>query len=270
MAELNGTNSPGASQPQTQPPAPQEPTSSAPPDPSTTQFHTPGTAPRTSATDTGTTTRPRDARTIHMVLAALGVTAYQERVPLQLLDFAYRYTSSVLSDAANFSAEGYMATTTTSNARGGANNNNAADGGNLSIQALRLAASSRPGYQFTSVLPKETMLELAAERNRIKLPAVDRDVQFGVRLPHERFVLTGTGWNLPEEWDSEGEDGTDGVDGDAGIVDGMGDEMAGANGTSQDGNGEKDEDEDMEDGEDGFEQIFGNDGNDEDKMMEEG
>jgi len=199
-----------------------------------------------------------------MILASLGVTAYQERVPLQLLDFAYRYTSSVLSDAANFSAEGYLATTS-----GAGRGANAADGGNLSIQALRLAASSRPGYQFTSVLPKETMLELAAERNRVKLPAVDKDTQFGVRLPHERFVLTGTGWNLPEEWDSEGE--VDEVDGNAVPTEGMSDDPpAETNGTLQDGVDEKDEDEDMEDGEEGFEQIFGNDGNDEDKMMEEG
>ena len=40
--------------------------------------------------------RPRDARLIHLVLANFGVNAYQERIPLQLMDFAYRYTSSTL------------------------------------------------------------------------------------------------------------------------------------------------------------------------------
>lgn len=34
--------------------------------------------------------KPRDARLIHLMLANQGVTAYQERVPLMLMDFAYR------------------------------------------------------------------------------------------------------------------------------------------------------------------------------------
>ncbi|KAF7513855.1 hypothetical protein GJ744_006469 [Endocarpon pusillum] len=63
--------------------------------------------PATSLSDPGTTKRPRDARLIHLMLSSLGVSAYQERVPLQLLDFAYRYTSSVLGDAAHIQAEGW-------------------------------------------------------------------------------------------------------------------------------------------------------------------
>lgn len=63
--------------------------------------------PPTSLSDPGYSKRPRDARLIHLILASLGVSAYQERVPLQLLDFAYRYTSSVLGDAAHIQAEGY-------------------------------------------------------------------------------------------------------------------------------------------------------------------
>src|SRR5690242_19093890 len=61
------------------------------------------TVPLTSAHDSGLGKRPRDARLIHMLLSNLGVTAYQERVPLQLLDFAYRHSSSILSDALHLS-----------------------------------------------------------------------------------------------------------------------------------------------------------------------
>lgn len=46
--------------------------------------------------------KPRDARLVHLLLAQMGVHAYSERVPLQLLDFAYRYTSSILSDAQSY------------------------------------------------------------------------------------------------------------------------------------------------------------------------
>ena len=54
------------------------------------------TLPTDSPADNGQSKRPRDARLIHLILANYGVTAYQERVPLQLMDFAYRYTSSIL------------------------------------------------------------------------------------------------------------------------------------------------------------------------------
>lgn len=50
--------------------------------------------PTSSPVDNGQSKRPRDARLIHLVLANYGVNAYHERVPLQLMDFAYRYTSS--------------------------------------------------------------------------------------------------------------------------------------------------------------------------------
>lgn len=52
--------------------------------------------PTNSPLDNGQSKRPRDARLIHLVLANYGVNAYEERVPLQLMDFAYRYTSSTL------------------------------------------------------------------------------------------------------------------------------------------------------------------------------
>lgn len=52
--------------------------------------------PTNSQVDKGQSKRPRDARLIHLVLANYGVNAYQERIPLQLMDFAYRYTSSTL------------------------------------------------------------------------------------------------------------------------------------------------------------------------------
>ena len=52
--------------------------------------------PTNSSVDNGQSKRPRDARLVHLILANYGVNAYQERVPLQLMDFAYRYTSSTL------------------------------------------------------------------------------------------------------------------------------------------------------------------------------
>lgn len=193
MAEA--TASPAPSQQPTPPtdliPRPSQPQPTAP-----STLNPVPAQPTTSNSDSGGTSRPRDARTIHMLLTSLGVSAYQERVPLQLLDFAFRYTNSVLADAAHLSAEGYTA------GRGKTSDNEA-----VGLAALRLATSSRlSSYQFAGGLGKETMMEAAAERNRIKLPKVDEVVRFGVVLPHERFVMTGAGWNVPETWEADEEE----------------------------------------------------------------
>ncbi|KAL9092567.1 MAG: hypothetical protein Q9165_004371 [Trypethelium subeluteriae] len=171
--------------------------------------------PTTSLDDPGTSRRPRDARLIHLILANLGVNAYQERVPLMLLDFAYRYTSGVLSDAMHISAE--AAPTGPGNPRGGAGGagggaaaGSSEGGGGVTLDAVRQAIASRLNHQFNATLPKEFQLELAAERNRVALPKPDKE--FGVRLPPERYCLTGVGWQMKEEWDEEEEDDDDGED----------------------------------------------------------
>nr|POE59090.1 transcription initiation factor tfiid subunit 9 [Quercus suber] len=162
--------------------------------------------PLTSHTDSGDSKRPRDARLIHLVLASLGIQSYQERVPLQLLDFAYRYTSSVLSDSVRLSAEGYAGGNADQRTAGGRGNkaNEAATAEGITVQALRQAIASRQGYTFAGALPKEFMLQQAIERNRVALPKIESRT-FGVQLPDEKYCLTGVGWNLKEEWDSEEE-----------------------------------------------------------------
>jgi transcription initiation factor TFIID subunit 9B len=213
-----------------------------------------------------------------MLLASLGVTAYQERVPLQLLDFAYRYTSGVLQDAVHLATEGYAgATDGPSSSRGPVEVNS------VTLPALRLSIASRLHYQFQTGLPKEFLMDVAAERNRVALPGASRGfdagqaksvsaanqsvIMAGMRLPPERFCLTGTGWNMKDEWESEGEEEV---------------EDAAQTGLGQDqertaGGGVKEEgDEDMGEGddEDGkMEDIFGEDTamgegeGDEDKAM---
>ncbi len=159
--------------------------------------------PATSLTDNGLSKRPRDARLIHMILANLGVTAYRERVPLQLMDFAYRYTSSTLQDALHLSSEGYGAASNSTGAGRGAVVGPNNDLSSITLPALRLSIASRLNYQFNPSLPKEFLQEVAQERNRVALPSVGRE--WGVRLPPERYCLTGVGWGLKEEWESEGE-----------------------------------------------------------------
>ncbi|KAF2458336.1 transcription initiation factor IID, 31kD subunit-domain-containing protein [Lineolata rhizophorae] len=167
--------------------------------------------PGTSLQDKGDSRRPRDSRLLHLVLAAMGVHSYQDRVPLMLLDFSYRYTAGVLGDA--------MALGDAANpgAQRAASAANAADQ-SLSMQAVKLAMRSRLGYQFGGPPSKEWMHDLASTKNRVALPRVD--LSHGPRLPHERYCFTGTGWNIPEEWESEGE----GEDADAAMADAEGEE----------------------------------------------
>ncbi|KAJ5624931.1 hypothetical protein N7510_001240 [Penicillium lagena] len=250
-------------------------TTSAPIPATTTQ---PPQIPSTSLHDSGKSRRPRDVRLVHMLLASLGVTAYQERVPLQLLDFAYRYTSNVLQDSVHLATEGYASASEGTTGKG--------SGGELAsvtLPALRLSIASRLHYQFQAGLPKEFLMDLASERNRIALPGVSRGfdaagqaggpaaaaadqsvIMAGIRLPPERFCLTGIGWDMRDEWDSEGEAEEE-------MPDAL--EKGGAAGAGGDATEDAEEggDDDDEDGK--MEDIFGEDtamgeaGEDEDRKM---
>jgi transcription initiation factor TFIID subunit 9B len=205
--------------------------------------------PSTSLTDTGASKRPRDARLIHMILANMGVHVYTERVPLQLLDFAYRYTSSILSDAQSY--EPPAPTNTGTSKKRAAQND---DESGVSLNALRTAVSARSAGQFQANLPKEFMLEIASERNRIALPRVERE--FGVRLPPERYCFTGAGWGVRERWEEEveaEEEDEDMNDVDMGVGAGFGGPVGGEEDLSMGGMEEEEEIDQQE-----FEDAMGN------------
>ncbi|KAL8731928.1 MAG: hypothetical protein Q9166_003060 [cf. Caloplaca sp. 2 TL-2023] len=163
------------------------------------------TLPPSMSADDGLGRRPRDSRLLHTVLANLGVTAYQERVPLQLMDFAYRYTSSTLQDALHLTSEGYGAQTS-GTGKNASNNDMSA----VSLSSLRLSITSRTHYQFSPTLGKDFYQGIAQERNQVQLPAIGRD--FGVRLPPEQYCLTGIAWKLKDEWNLASQQGVGGDD----------------------------------------------------------
>ncbi|OQO11918.1 hypothetical protein B0A48_03645 [Cryoendolithus antarcticus] len=225
-----------------------------PPAPSAAQSFVPDlAAPRASLQDDGLSKRPRDARLIHTILQNLGVQSYQERVPLQLMDFAYRYTSSVLSDALRLSGEGYAHAAE----RGNKRVKDEDVGSNITVTALRQAVATRQGHAFEGALPKEYLMGLAAERNRVALPKVESGI--GLQLPDEKYCLTGIGWRLKEEWDEEIDDEEDGegvpiVNGVAAAEGGGSDARMGGMDGAMDVDGEEDEDEE---GGGKMEDIFG-------------
>ncbi|KAH8905997.1 TFIID-31kDa-domain-containing protein [Coniochaeta sp. PMI_546] len=201
---LGATQTNTATQSSSQPPSQQQqPTQQSQPSFSSTQ-NQPTSNPQLS------TPRPRDARTLELLLTAQGVTAFEPRVPLLLLDFAYRHTSSILSDALHLSADPYVSHAGSKPSQlSGAAPVNVGDA-TVSANAVHLAVASRLGYQFRAgggAASKEWMLELARERNKVALPKVAAH-EWGVRLPNERFVLSGVSWGLRDVWAGlEGEDG---------------------------------------------------------------
>ncbi|KAK1595811.1 transcription initiation factor IID, 31kD subunit-domain-containing protein [Colletotrichum navitas] len=157
--------------------------------------------------------RPRDARMIELLLTSQGVTSYESRVPLLLLDFAYRHTSSILSDAIYLSADPY---TSQAGSKASASGSGAGAipgaGGDaaVSANAVKLAIAARLGYQFrggggAGGVSKDWLQELARERNKTALPKVAQN-EWGLRLPSERFVLSGVSWGLKDVWEEAGID----------------------------------------------------------------
>ncbi|KAI1455772.1 TFIID-31kDa-domain-containing protein [Annulohypoxylon moriforme] len=163
--------------------------------------------------------RPRDARTIELLLTSQGVTSFDQRVPLLLLDFAYRHASSVLSDAIHLSTDPYTshAGSKPSGSSGAAPSAPGVTDAVVSTNAINLAIASRQSFQFRGGAggaaggggaSKDWLQELARERNKVALPRVLAN-EWGVRLPNERFVLSGQGWGLKDHWEGEGDDSDD-------------------------------------------------------------
>ncbi|KAK6496727.1 Transcription initiation factor TFIID subunit 9 [Arthrobotrys musiformis] len=159
---------------------------------SSTQSTLKSTQATESAVDTGASRRPRDARTIHLMLASLGVTSYQERVPLALMDIAYRYTNSVLQDALLYWDAAHPATTT------------GQPPPQITMSDLKMAISAKVNHQFVAAPPKEFLLDVSLERNKVALPTVKKD--WGTKLPLEQYCLTGVNWELLAEPTDDGAD----------------------------------------------------------------
>ncbi|XP_044719967.1 transcription initiation factor IID, 31kD subunit domain-containing protein [Hirsutella rhossiliensis] len=192
--------------------------------------------------------RPRDARLVELLLTSQGVTAYEQRVPLLLLDFAYRHTSSILSDALHLSGDPHVTQAGSKPAASSGAIATAPGEAAITANAVKLAISARLSYQFRGGssgggISKEYMQELARERNKVTLPRIVPN-EWGVRLPSERFVLSGTSWGLKEMW--EGDQGDDMDDDDDDDEDVGGDGVEG--GTVEDVFGDDVDEEMAEDG----------------------
>lgn len=150
------------------------------------------------------TRSPQDKTAVHMLLENAGITRYHERVPLQLMDFAYRHTLATLNDARSLISASYDTSHKRPQAmRRAAMTATPYDLTSVPYPILQLSIRLRTDTQFNTALPKDFQEELADEVNATPLPAVTDS--WGLGLPQDQHCLLGVGWRLREEKEHEGE-----------------------------------------------------------------
>merc|ERR1719322_919717 len=108
------------------------------------------------------------------IMNDMGITDYEPRVVNQLLEYSYRYVSTMLDDAKTYAAH--------------------AQKDIVDIDDIKLAVQMHTDYNMTKTPPRDLMLQVAAECNKIPLP-IPRE-QDGLRLPAERYCLTAPNYRL--------------------------------------------------------------------------
>ncbi|XP_022123722.1 transcription initiation factor TFIID subunit 9 [Pieris rapae] len=117
---------------------------------------------------------PKDAHVIMSIMKEVGITDYEPRVVNQLLEFTYRYVTSVLDDARVFANHAKKKT--------------------IDLDDVRLAVQMQLDKSFTSPPPREVLLELARVKNVNPLPLIKPHC--GLRLPPDRYCLSACNYRL--------------------------------------------------------------------------
>lgn len=119
----------------------------------------------------------KDAQVIDAILKEMSVTDYEPRVVHQLMEFTNRYVTSILQEAQVLS--------------------NYAKKDTIDLDDIQLAFN----MQTDKSPPKESLLEVAREKNNQPLPPVKS--HNGIRIPFDKYTLIGTNYRLKPNKDSE-------------------------------------------------------------------
>ncbi|KAL0821433.1 hypothetical protein ABMA28_004911 [Loxostege sticticalis] len=117
---------------------------------------------------------PKDAQVIMSIMKEVGITDYEPRVVNQLLEFTYRYVTSILDDARVFANHAKKKT--------------------IDLDDVRLAVQMQLDKSFTSPPPREVLLEIARVKNVNPLPLIKPHC--GLRLPPDRYCLSACNYRL--------------------------------------------------------------------------
>ncbi|KAG6451110.1 transcription initiation factor TFIID subunit 9 [Manduca sexta] len=127
-----------------------------------------------SKANTQTKHIPKDAQVIMSIMKEVGVTDYEPRVVNQLLEFTYRYVTSVLDDARVFANHAKKKT--------------------IDLDDVRLSVQMQLDKSFTNPPPREVLLEVARVKNVNPLPLIKPHC--GLRLPPDRYCLSACNYRL--------------------------------------------------------------------------
>ncbi|KAL7291268.1 hypothetical protein TKK_0014875 [Trichogramma kaykai] len=117
---------------------------------------------------------PKDAQVIASIMQDMGINDYEPKVINQLLEFTYRYVSSILDDSKVYANHSKKKV--------------------IDVDDVKLAFKLRLDRTFTNPPSREVLIELAKEKNSINLPLIKP--ASGLMLPPDRFCLIGTNYRL--------------------------------------------------------------------------
>ncbi|XP_006872511.1 PREDICTED: transcription initiation factor TFIID subunit 9-like [Chrysochloris asiatica] len=123
---------------------------------------------------TSSKSMPKDTQMMAQILKDMGITEYEPRVINQMLEFAFRYVTTILDDAKIYSSHAKKAT--------------------VDADDVRLAIQCRADQSFTSHPPRDFLLDIARQRNQTPLPLIKP--YSGPRLPPDRYCLTAPNYRL--------------------------------------------------------------------------
>ncbi|RDX75869.1 Transcription initiation factor TFIID subunit 9, partial [Mucuna pruriens] len=137
---------------------------------------------------------PRDAKIVKSLLKSMGVDDYEPHVIHKFLELWYRYIVDVLTDAQVYSEHAGKSA--------------------VDCDDVKLAIQSKLNFSFSQPPPREVLLELAQNRNKIPLPRTiagpgiplppDQDTLIN---PNYMFAIPNTGPSEPIE-ETEDEEAT--------------------------------------------------------------
>lgn len=117
---------------------------------------------------------PKDAQVIISILRDIGLEDFEPRVINQLLEFTYRYVTTILEDAKVYA------------------NHSKKKG--IDLEDVKLASTMLLDKQFTGPPPREVLFEVAKQKNSQPLPTIKP--HSGIRLPPDRHCLLAANFKL--------------------------------------------------------------------------
>lgn len=117
---------------------------------------------------------PKEAQVMATILRDLGINDYEPGVVTQMLEFSYRYITSVLEDARLYSGHARKKV--------------------LDVDDVKMAVQMQCEQNNTAPPSREVLLELSQSRNITQLPLVKPGA--GLRLPPDRHCLTAVNYRL--------------------------------------------------------------------------